>query len=981
MGIYTEAIQKLYVAYFSRPADPAGLTYWEGVVAAANGSTAAVSAAFAASAEYKAAFAGMTQYQIVNTIYMNLFGRSAEPAGLEFWGQNLIAGKITIDAVVTAVAAGAQGTDLVAYNSKVSAATEFTAALDTTPEILGYTGPAANAAAINWLAGVKDATTLAAAIAPAALNATVLAITSPPVVGVTTTLTEGLDDFVGTSANDTIIATTADGVMALTTFDNINAGGGTDTLKFVDTQTDNAAGILALPTDATVAGIELMNVLTTGSVNLNTTSYAGLQKVTVVATGLANASITASGTTDVELKSSTAGTTTIAGGKTVTASVGATAGAVSVTGAALTNVSVTGGSVSTTVTNTGTAANTLTTVSLTGTAGTAALTGKALTTLNLSKIVAADAITVTNSTVGHALNLNLSAAGYTAAGAVVAGVTVTDSIATSLNIATASKSNVTVAGGEIVTATLTGAGALTLDVGSQAKLKTIDGSAATGGITLANVLPAVQTVTTGSGDDTASIAFVTVKDDTATSGVDETKTATLTTGAGDDTITVNTSGAGKTIITAGAGNDTVNVTARGTVLQVALGDGDDTLDATVAITAADTIDAGAGSDTLALRLVGSANIGAFSGFDLFDAAGMAGGTLDVDILATKNTVSEIIVSDDVDALSALINVGAGVGVRAIGDSANDLTLTQKTAGAMSVTVDIDQDVEAEADAVADTAVANFIVTNATALNVTFDSDFVADIDDDVAGDNLVTLNLDSGLVGTATTGATSATVFSGGDNAVNKLVYTDTNNKLASLVVTGTQALELSQDGTALLNLDASAHTGGLTVSTNSLGNGGTVKLGSGIDKVTVGVDSAATATDFEKISGMEKTLAVSVSVVAGDATAKAAAIADADLLVITGAAVANANVGVTTGTIAKGVLTFTGAGPATLADAFAIANAAAESAGEAVAFNYLANSYVFVQGANGAVDAVGDLAVQLVGVTGITNFVAGTDPNTFFIV
>ncbi len=50
MGIYTEAIQKLYVAYFRRPADAAGLAYWESVVTAAKGSPTSGAAAFAASA-------------------------------------------------------------------------------------------------------------------------------------------------------------------------------------------------------------------------------------------------------------------------------------------------------------------------------------------------------------------------------------------------------------------------------------------------------------------------------------------------------------------------------------------------------------------------------------------------------------------------------------------------------------------------------------------------------------------------------------------------------------------------------------------------------------------------------------------------------------------------------------------------------------------------------------------------------------------
>ena len=116
------------------------------------------------------------------------------------------------------------------------------------------------------------------------------------------------------------------------------------------------------------------------------------------------------------------------------------------------------------------------------------------------------------------------------------------------------------------------------------------------------------------------------------------------------------------------------------------------------------------------------------------------------------------------------------------------------------------------------------------------------------------------------------------------------------------------------------------------------------------------------------------MSAVAGDAVAKAAAIADADVLVLTGATAANANGGVTTATIADGVLTFTGAGPATLADAIGIANSFADAVGETALFEYIGNSYVFVQGAT-------DTVVKLVGITGVTDFVESTTADQFFIV
>lgn len=166
MTTITESIQKLYVAYFSRPADVAGLTYWEQVVAAARGDTSAVSAAFARSAEYQAVYAGLNAFQVVDKVYLNLFGRHAEAKGVQFWAPLLAGGTLTVDAIVTAVAAGAQSTDLVAYNSKVAAAGAFTAALDTTAEILGYSGAEAIARAIEFIAGITDAGKLAAATDP-----------------------------------------------------------------------------------------------------------------------------------------------------------------------------------------------------------------------------------------------------------------------------------------------------------------------------------------------------------------------------------------------------------------------------------------------------------------------------------------------------------------------------------------------------------------------------------------------------------------------------------------------------------------------------------------------------------------------------------------------------------------------------------------------------------------------------------------------
>jgi hypothetical protein len=273
MGVYTQAVQQLYVAYFNRPADVAGLAYWEGVVANANGDTSAVSAAFAASAEYKAAYANMDAYHVVAQVYQNLFGHAPDLPGLNFWGQALLNGQMTVDNVVTQIAAGAQGTDMTAYNNKVAAATAFTAALDTPAEVLAYNGDAANAAAKTFVSSVTDDASLAAAIAPAALDATVSGIVDAGNKGQTFTLTQAQDIIVGTAGNDTINVTTfnpatgATGVQNLSSIDSIDGGAGKDVLNL-----DLTGGVNSL-SGVTIKNVETINLA--GAATADASTFQG----------------------------------------------------------------------------------------------------------------------------------------------------------------------------------------------------------------------------------------------------------------------------------------------------------------------------------------------------------------------------------------------------------------------------------------------------------------------------------------------------------------------------------------------------------------------------------------------------------------------------------------------------------------------------------------------------------------------------------
>jgi len=172
---YDTQIQQLYVAYFNRPADAAGLAHWAGAMA--QGVTAAqISAAFAGSLEYQVEYSQATNAGVVAQVYQNLFGRAPDASGQAFWVKALTDKTMTVENMVTTIAAGAQGTDKVAYDSKVVVATAFTAALDTDAEKAGYSGADANKAAKALLSTIKTTAQATAAVVPATLDASVAGV-------------------------------------------------------------------------------------------------------------------------------------------------------------------------------------------------------------------------------------------------------------------------------------------------------------------------------------------------------------------------------------------------------------------------------------------------------------------------------------------------------------------------------------------------------------------------------------------------------------------------------------------------------------------------------------------------------------------------------------------------------------------------------------------------------------------------------------
>ncbi|WP_312223828.1 VCBS domain-containing protein, partial [Rhizobium rhizoryzae] len=146
------SIQGIYIALFGRPADPAGLAFFN--TATKNGADLGAIGNLAGTAEYQSRFTGQTNDQIVNSIYQSLFGRSGEASGVSFWVSQLTSGRFNINNIAIAILDGAQGSDLATVNAKIAAANIFTTHLDLPAEITAYVGNTAAGVGRDYISSI-----------------------------------------------------------------------------------------------------------------------------------------------------------------------------------------------------------------------------------------------------------------------------------------------------------------------------------------------------------------------------------------------------------------------------------------------------------------------------------------------------------------------------------------------------------------------------------------------------------------------------------------------------------------------------------------------------------------------------------------------------------------------------------------------------------------------------------------------------------
>lgn len=465
-------------------------------------------------------------------------------------------------------------------------------------------------------------------------------------------------------------------------------------------------------------------------------------------------------------------------------------------------------------------------------------------------------------------------------------------------------------GAAATTLNITGSAALALSSPITTATK-IDGSAATGALTLGTLNAVTTTVSTGSGNDSLTLSA--------------TGKATVSTGDGSDTVRLASAVAAGSSITLGAGDDKVLAATGGSV-------------AASTTSATTVIDAGDGSDTVSASLINAANATQFKNFESLDlsATTVASPGLDLELM-TGSTISSLTLSGDsgVNHTSIVSNVAAGIGLSVSGDNTG--------LGGSTTTINVKSASTGTTDAFTVTFAGAAASTAPGAASVKAGTVVLNEVE---------TINIAS----------------SGGANTWNSITVTD--NKLKTVNITGDKNLDLAFAGTngtntasggAVTLIDGSAATGKLSINTtnvtaNSATAGLTIKGGSAADIITLTVKATV-----EGGAGNDKfDVALSVATGATEATASLTTIADF---------AAGDSVKLLAGNVLAGPLGAKTAldGTVTSIDTALAIAALTDTANEISWFQYGSNTYIVANDGTAGF-AAGDLLVKLTGLIDLTN-------------
>lgn len=127
---YASTVNSFYLAFYGRPADPAGLAFWAEQLANNDGNLSAITQAFATSEEAQVRFGTDTVTERISEIYQALFNRAPDTVGLAYWTSVVAQGNASMADVSVAIMNGAQGIDKSLTALRQTAVDAFTAQVE-----------------------------------------------------------------------------------------------------------------------------------------------------------------------------------------------------------------------------------------------------------------------------------------------------------------------------------------------------------------------------------------------------------------------------------------------------------------------------------------------------------------------------------------------------------------------------------------------------------------------------------------------------------------------------------------------------------------------------------------------------------------------------------------------------------------------------------------------------------------------------------
>ena len=276
-----DKVQELFIAYYGRPADLAGQTYWADELEAS--SLEEIIDRFATSDEFDEQYGDLTNQQLIAELYKQILDRdpadTPDDEGPAWYAEQLSEGLMTRGEIALAILAGATGDDAAVLENRKAVADLFTQAVEDAGKVYEVEAGKALLASVG---ADTDPATVDVAAAVAALDD---AAPTTPTTGEELDLTQRADALTGTDADDTFNAPvtqneTGSGALANTfeTGDVLNGGEGVDTLNadLIATGTiqDNQNGVaISAETDG-IENVFLRAQAFTADTGANNTTFA-----------------------------------------------------------------------------------------------------------------------------------------------------------------------------------------------------------------------------------------------------------------------------------------------------------------------------------------------------------------------------------------------------------------------------------------------------------------------------------------------------------------------------------------------------------------------------------------------------------------------------------------------------------------------------------------------------------------------------------